>query len=69
MNKRCPTVSERDGLLSDMNERRVALGLAKISQDNFIKYIIRYQSSHLFIYFIYSVHSSSTDNRTYQYML
>jgi hypothetical protein len=46
MNKRCPTVSERD-----------ALGLAKVSQHNFIKYIIRYQSCYLFIYLFCSFHS------------
>jgi len=50
MNKRCPTVCERDALLSEMNEKRVALGLAQISEHNFIKYIIRYQCWHLFIY-------------------
>jgi hypothetical protein len=50
MNKRCPTVSERDALLSEMNEKRVALGLAQISEHNFIKYIIRYQCWHSFIY-------------------
>jgi hypothetical protein len=67
MNKRCPTVGERDALLSEMNEKRVALGLAQITEHSFIKYIIRYQCWHLFIY-LCTIYSPS-DDRTYQYML